>query len=291
LVGAVLAATPAEPQLLRVSYHSAKTNTERDYFVYLPRGFAQQDRWPVILYMHGNGDRGDGKGELDYVLNNGPIFEAWAQKKDLPFVIIAPQLPMYDQSEVSYIKNRVRSKIPQRLEQGVNPYPPHYAGTDRMNGEASSEDFPIERSDFDHDPRGWNTIADELLAMIDNVLANHKGDPKRVYLTGLSYGGYGTWWIASKHPEKFAAIAPVVGFGSPSMAPALVAAKMPIWAFAAGRDATENKVKYFYPLLNKLEELGHPDVRFTIEADMGHDAWVRVYASQDLYTWFLSHSK
>lgn len=72
------------------------------------------------------------------------------------------------------------------------------------------------------------------------------------------------------------------------MAPSLV--KMPLWVFAGGRDATV-KLAYFYPALNALEKLGHKDVRFTIEADMGHDVWRRVYAGRDLYDWFLSHSK
>lgn len=283
------AATPSEPKLIRVSYHSAKMNTERDYFVYLPRGYAEQEKWPVMLFLHGNGERGDGKTELDYVLKHGPLFEAWCQKKDLPFVIISPQMPMYDQGEVSYIKNRTRTEIPLRMKEGINPYPSHYAGKDPMEGQLSA-DLPSDRADFDKDPRGWNTIEDELLSMIDHALANYKGDPKRVYLTGLSYGGMGTWYVASKHPEKFAAIAPVVGYGTVSMAPALAQAKLPMWVFAGGRDATVN-VRYFYPLLNELEKLGHPDVRFTIEADMGHDTWIRVYASQDLYAWFLSHSK
>jgi predicted peptidase len=74
------------------------------------------------------------------------------------------------------------------------------------------------------------------------------------------------------------------------MAPVLAAAKTPMWVFAGGRDAIV-PLRYFYPLLNRLEELGHPDVRFTIEADMGHPTWVRVYASQDFYSWLLSHSK
>ena len=283
------AAASSEPELLRVSYHSAKMNAERDYFVYLPRGFAQQEKWPVLLFLHGNGERGDGKAELDYVLKHGPLFEAWAQKKDLPFVIISPQMPMYDQGEVSYIKNRTPAEIPRRLPAGINPYPPHYTGKDRMEGQLAGE-IPPESADFDQDPRGWNTIADEVMGMVDHVLATYKGDPRRVYLTGLSYGGMGTWYLASKHPEKFAAIAPIVGYGTPSMAPALAAAKLPMWVFAGGRDTTV-PVKYFYPLLNKLEELGHPDVRFTIEADMGHDTWIRVYAGQDLYTWLLAHSR
>jgi len=280
------AAGLSEPQLLRVPYHSAKMNAERDYFVYLPRGFAQQEKWPVMLFLHGNGERGDGKGELDYVLKHGPLMEAWCQKRDLPFVIISPQMPMYDQGEVSYIKNRTRAEIPQRKAEGINPYPPHYTGKDPMQGQLAE----LPERDFDSDPRGWNTIENELLAMVDTVLAKYKGDAKRVYLTGLSYGGMGTWYLASKHPEKFAAIAPVVGYGTVSMAPALAAAKLPMWVFAGGRDDVV-KVRYFYPLLNELEKLGHPDVRFTIEADMGHDTWIRVYAGQDLYAWLLSHSK
>jgi predicted peptidase len=287
LAAAVTAsATPSEPQLLRVSYHSAKINAERDYFVYLPRGFQQQDKWPVMLFLHGNGERGDGKGELDYVLKHGPLFEAWAQKKDLPFVIISPQLPMYDQGDVDYIKNRTRAEIPQRLKEGINPYPSHYTGKDALEGQLSV----MPDRDFETDPRGWNTIADEVMGMVDHVLATYKGDTKRVYLTGLSYGGFGTWYLASKHPEKFAAIAPVVGYGTPAMAKPIADAKLPLWCFAGGRDNAV-KVRYFYPLLNELEKLGHPDVRFTIEADMGHDTWIRVYASQDLYTWLLSHSK
>jgi predicted peptidase len=283
------AAAASAPQLLRISYHSARMNAERDYFVYLPRGFAQQDKWPVMLFLHGNGERGDGKGELDYVLMHGPLMEAWCQKRDLPFVIISPQMPMYDQGEVSYIKSRTRADIPQRRAEGLNPYPPHYTGKDPMQGQLSEEP-PPEETDLDKDPRGWNTIADEVMGMVDHVLATYKGDPKRVYLTGLSYGGDGTWYLASKHPEKFAAIAPVVGYGSPAVAAPLAAAKLPLWIFAGGRDTTV-PVKYFYPLVNKLEELGHPDVRFTIESDMGHSTWIRVYAGQDLYTWFLAHSK
>jgi hypothetical protein len=50
-------------------------------------------------------------------------------------------------------------------------------------------------------------------------------------------------------------------------------------------------VQYFYPALNILEAQGDPEVRFTIEADMGHNSWNRVYAGQDLYDWFLTHQR
>jgi len=66
--------------------------------------------------------------------------------------------------------------------------------------------------------------------------------------------------------------------------------KIPVWAFASGRDYGV-KVEYFFKGLNKLEELGDPEVLFTIHEDMGHDTWKRVYAGEDIYNWFLKHSK
>jgi len=278
----------AEPQLLRVAYHSAKLNAERDYFVYLPPDFKKQDKWPVILFLHGNGERGDGKGELDYVLKHGPLFEAWCQRRDLPFVIIAPQMPMQDQGEVSYIKHRTRAEIPERQADGSRNVRPWFRRSQQPLDGQRSEPLPAAWGDMANHPNGWNFLDDEVMGMLDHVLASYRGDPKRVYLTGLSSGGTGTWVMAAAHPERFAAIAPVVGIGAPSLAPALV--KLPLWVFAGGRD-NGAPVKFFYPLLNELEKLGHPAVRFTIEADLGHDTFIRAYAGEDLYTWFLAHSK
>src|SRR3954465_14898228 len=95
--GCASAATRASSgaQLRRVTYQSARTGEPRDYFVYLPPGHAQRKDWPVMLFLHGDGERGDARGELDYVLIHGPLFEAWCQKRDLPFVIISPQLPKF----------------------------------------------------------------------------------------------------------------------------------------------------------------------------------------------------
>src|SRR5689334_8006862 len=96
----------SEPELKRIAYRSARTGKEREYFVYLPRGFRQKDRWPVMLFLHGDGERGDAKAELDYVLIHGPLSEAWFQKRDLPFVIIAPQLDKFSRGQIPYIRDR-----------------------------------------------------------------------------------------------------------------------------------------------------------------------------------------
>ena len=87
-----------EAQLLRRPYESAATNKQREYFLYLPEGYGQdRDRlWPIILFLHGGGERGDGPADLDWVLQHGPLAEAWIQRRNLPFIMIGPQLPVFE---------------------------------------------------------------------------------------------------------------------------------------------------------------------------------------------------
>jgi predicted peptidase len=279
----------AQPELRRISYQSVRTGKVRDYFVYLPPDHARRKDWPVMLFLHGNGERGDGKGDLDYVLAHGPLFEAWCQSRDLPFIIISPQLPMFGMGNVDYIKNRTRSQIPRRLENGTNQRPD--TATARAPEPMQGKPAAVVLPDGPEGPvEGWNEIENEVMAMVDRTVADFKGDAKRVYLTGLSYGGFGAWYLAARHPEKFAAFAPIVGYGHPEHAAPIAKAKLPLWVFAGGRDPVV-PIRYFYPVLNKLETLGHPEVRFTNEEDLGHFTWVRVYEGEDLYSWMLSKSR
>ena len=287
----LLAIAPAaqarsKPQLQRESYLSEATGAERDYFVYLPTGYKQRggQDWPMMLFLHGNGERGDAKKDLDWVLVHGPLYEAWIQKRDLPFIIVAPQLPLYGlEATVDYIRDRQLSDIPRRLERGVPPRPEEFATPGPMNGAASDAANPFGP---DGPPHGWNLLENDLLQILDDVLKSFRADAARIYITGISYGGFGTWYMASQHPERFAAISPVVGFGHPDLMPPLVEHSIPIWVFAGGRDNAV-PVRFFYPGLNALEKLGHPEVRFTTHEDMGHDTWRRVYEGNDLYDWML----
>ncbi|ETN93990.1 carboxylesterase family protein [Zhouia amylolytica] len=280
--------TTSEEQLLRVPYTSEIANEERDFFLYLPKGYdANPDKeWPVLLFLHGNGERGNGKDELGFTMIHGPLNEAWIQKRDLPFIIISPQLHMFTMGEVSYIKNRSKESIPQRLAEGT-PKPNQAARPGQpMN--------PLPAMRFDSItstvlPDGWDRVEHDLIGMLDHVQENYRTDNNRIYLSGLSYGGFGTWYLASNYPERFAAIAPIVGWGHPDLMPSIAQEQLPVWCFAGGRDLTI-KPEYFYAGLNELEALGHKDVRFTIHADMGHDTWKRVYAGEDIYNWLLSHS-
>jgi pimeloyl-ACP methyl ester carboxylesterase len=283
---------PHQPKLKRMTLVSKQDGKEHDFFVYLPKdhnGIVAK-RYPVIMFLHGHGERGDGKDDLDYVMTHGPLYEAWIQKRDLPFIIITPQLPLFDMAKdwPEYFNARNKSWVPQRLAEGT---PPRNWGDPQeamMTSALPSDTFPQGMKTL---PKGWGMIEEDLLHMLDMVQNNFGGDPSRTYLTGLSYGGFGTWELASKHPDRFAAIAPVVGWGHPDYMKPISDTKMPVWCFAGGLDFVVQK-PYFYAGMNQLKKLGgSPDVRFTTHEDMGHDAWRRIYGGQDLYDWFLSKKK
>ena len=276
-------------QLLRVPYTSSVDQLGREYFVYLPRGYETQadKKWPVILFLHGNGERGNGLDELDYVMSHGPLYEAWIQKKDLPFIIVAPQLHMFTMGKVPYIANRTRAQIPVRLEHGVPAHQPFFATPQLM---AAGEELTDLSAVPPLLPMGWEQVEFDLIDIINRVQQQYRTDLTRLYLTGLSYGGFGTWYMASKHPELFAAAVPVVGWGHPDLMAPIAEANLPVWAFAGGRDTSVQK-KFFYAGINKLEELGDSEIRFTVHEDLGHDAWKRIYASKDLYDWLLTKQK
>src|SRR4051812_36337911 len=291
LAGVALARKPAtaEPQLRRVSYQSARTGTERDYLVYLPPHHAARRDWPVMLFLHGDGERGDGKGELDYVLKHGPLFEAWCQKRDLPFIIVSPQLPKFGMADVDYIRNRTPAEIPRRRAEGVDPRPDERQVRLEvaLRGEPADNklpDGPAGETD------GWSELESELLTMLDRTLADFGGDAHRVYLTGISSGAFGAWFLGARHAGKFAALAPVCGYGHPEHAAAIALSGLPLWCFAGGRDAAV-PIRYFYTAFNSLEALGYGAGRLTVHEDLGHLSWVRVYGGNDLYDWMLSQSR
>ncbi|WP_341937774.1 carboxylesterase family protein [Marinimicrobium sp. C2-29] len=278
------------PSLERLAYESQLDGREREFFVYLPPGYADEPErdWPVMLFLHGNGERGNGRDELGFVLSHGPIYEAWVQKRDRPFIIISPQLPMFGMDEhADYLRDRDPEQMASRLESGTPPRPEPFDTPQPMTGVPATESMKDQSAVL---PGGWDRIEDDLIMMLDRVEREYRTDPQRQYLTGLSYGGFGTWYLASHHPERFAAIAPVVGWGHPKLMAPIADNQLPLWAFAAGRDPVV-KIEDFYPGLNRLEALGHNDVRFTNHEGMGHDAWTRVYQSDDFYQWLLEHER
>jgi len=279
-----------DEQLLRHAYTSVVDGLERDAYIYLPRGYdnAPSRAWPVMIYLHGDGERGNGKDDLDYVMGYGPLYEAWVQKKNLPFILIVPQLHMFGRDGPDgpeYIRHRTKDGIPRRLEQGTPPHNqnmPALAYFGQMKGATASE-LP-DYTDY-RNRTGWKRTDPDMISILDSILKTYNADANRVYLTGASAGAFGIWYYASVYPERFTALLPVVGYPSIEQAEAVAEAKMPVWVFSGGRDPAV-KTEHFFAGMNKMDELG-ATIRFTTEQDMFHDVWNRVYAGDDVYNWLL----
>ena len=135
--------------------------------------------------------------------------------------------------------------------------------------------------------RGWDV--ETLNALLDDVLAKYATDTDRVYLTGLSMGGYGTWAWATANPERFAAIAPICGGGQARQG-ARALKSMPIWVFHGAKDMTV-PLQESQDMVDALKKAGAPEVKFTIYPEAGHDSWTETYDNPELFTWLLAHTK
>ena len=131
----------------------------------------------------------------------------------------------------------------------------------------------------------WAAKVESLLEFIDQLKSAYPIDEDRVYLTGLSMGGFGTWFTAMAKPDLFAAIAPVCGGGMPWNAGVL---NMPIWAFH-GTDDTVVLPHNTEDMVEKLQALGK-NVTYTRLDGVGHNAWSFAY-NADLIDWFLKHRR
>ena len=131
----------------------------------------------------------------------------------------------------------------------------------------------------------WSTH--DLIRLLDDVQAKYRVDPDRIYVTGMSMGGYGTWALATEFPGRFAAIAPVCGGGDPAEVERLI--HISVWAFHGDKD---NIVPYTESqrMVSALQALG-ADARLMTYPECGHDAWTDTYANPDLYTWLFSHKR
>lgn len=126
-----------------------------------------------------------------------------------------------------------------------------------------------------------------LNVLLDEIQANYRIDVDRVYLTGLSMGGFGTWDLAMRYPERFAAIAPICGGGNPLMAFRM--RNLPVWVFHGDADPVVS-VALSDTMVEALTRV-KADVKYTRYEGVRHDAWTETYANPELYKWFLSHRR
>jgi len=190
------------------------------YLLYLPEDYEKQASWPLLLYLHGSGERGD---DLQLVKKHGPPKLIEAGRK-FPFLVVSPQCP--------------KSK-------------------------------------------SWEPF--ELTALLDDVNEHYKVDPDRIYATGISMGGFGTWSLAAYTPRRFAAIVPICGGGDPFTTRRL--GHLPIWVFHGAKDPAV-PLERSEKMVEALKKNGN-DVQFTVYPEAGHDCWTETYDNPKLYEWLL----
>jgi predicted peptidase len=195
------------------------------YLLALPDGYETSDAdWPLLLFLHGAGERGD---SLGLVKRHGPP-KLIARGERLPFIVVSPQ---------------------QAAGGWWDPY--------------------------------------LLRGLLDEITASYRVDEDRLYVTGLSMGGFGTWALIALDPDRFAAAAPICGGGTPRLMCGV--GRLPVWAFH-GADDPVVPLRRSGEMVEALEACGG-DVRFTVYPDTGHDSWTETYADSGLYDWLLSHRR
>src|SRR6266478_1466278 len=208
---------------------------ELNYLLFLPKGYEakSEKRWPLILFLHGAGERGT---NVWKVATHGPPKNVTGNP-DFPFIVVSPQCP----------ENQI-----------------------------------------------WSN--DALLALLDEIARKQAVDTNRIYLTGLSRGGYGTWRLGLTHPERFAAIVPICGGGE--LITVLVAngekAKalktLGVWAFHGGKDPVV-PLEESQRMVELVKKAGVRDVKLKIYPEAGHDSWTVTYKDPELYEWLLKHER
>ena len=197
------------------------------YLLFLPEGYGQQQkRWPLMLFLHGAGERGD---DLEKVETHGPP-KIVQTRKDFPFIVVSPQCPEND---------------------------------------------------------WWTKKTEVLINLLDEIIARYDVDTERVYLTGLSMGGYGSWALAADYPDRFAAVVPICGGGNRTMS--LMLKDVPIWAFHGAKDSVV-PVEESKEIVDAINRRGG-NAKLTIYPEANHDSWTQTYNNQELYDWLLEHAR
>lgn len=219
---AALAARAADPQ--QACELNRTVQVKLKYLLYLPKDYDQKGAWPLVLFLHGAGERGD---NLEAVKKHGPA-KRIAAGEDFPMIVVAPQCPA---------------------------------------------------------DQWWQPL--ELIALVEEIVEKYKVDQDRVYVTGLSMGGFGTWALAAYAPERFAAIAPICGGGERFHMRRL--AQMPIWVFHGAKDRVVPPERS-EQLVEALKKLGG-NPKFTLYPEATHDSWTATYDNPEFYEWLLGQKR
>lgn len=198
---------------------------------------------PLVLYLHGAGERGNDAGDI--VLKNGALNFA-SRESQYPCYVLVPQCP----------QNMKWSPYQKEL------------GYYRLSDSAS-------------------IIQELLIALLDSIQQVYAVDTSRVYVVGISMGGFGTWELVMRNPLRFAAAVPICGGGDITKVQRIK--HLPLWVFHSADDQVI-PVHWSRALVDSLKTLGAP-IQYTEFADVGHNAWSPAFANDSLYKWLFSQKK
>jgi predicted peptidase len=205
---------------------------ESKYVLFVPHGYTGDKEYPLILFLHGAGERGeDGQLPVKQGIGNAIGFKGGEQK--FPCFVVFPQCKV------------------------------------GSNWKAEGPD------------------GQRALAILAEVQKEYKIDGKRIYLTGLSMGGSGTWSLAAAYPDRWAAIVPICGRGDLDNAEKIK--HIPCWCFVGDRDSAET-VKNSRDMIAALKKAGG-EPRYSEFPYVGHNSWDSAYVTPELYTWLLAQQR
>lgn len=151
---------------------------------------------------------------------------------------------------------------------------------------AAGRDLPFVVVSPQCPPNAWWNVWD-LKDLVDEVSAKYRLDPRRLYLTGLSMGGFGTWELLAEFPDLFAAAAPCCGGGDPATVGLFK--QVPLWVFHGAKDGTVPP-ELSQQMVDALKAAGAAP-KFTVYPEAGHDCWTEAYNQQALYDWLLAQQR
>jgi len=201
-----------------------------NYRLHLPNDYNEEEPegYPMILFLHGSGERGS---DINALKRTG-LTKYIEEHDDFPFIVISPQC---------------------------------------------------------NEKTWWTRELDSLYALAKHVMGELNVDEKRMYLTGLSMGGFGCWHFAERYPKLFTAMIPIASgteehIGFPERVKVLE--DLPIWAFHGEKDpiVPMQELKKLMPYLGE-------NFKYTEYPGGKHDVWTETYENNEIYAWLLKHSK
>jgi len=241
----------AQDSLYQKKVFQASNGLSLPYRILLPQDYDPHKKYPLILFLHGAGERGnDNEKQLTH---GAKLFVTPENRKNYPAIVIAPQCPADN-----YWGNVT-------IDRNTRPF-------------ALSFDYS----------RPETTALSAAIELVKKIITDEGVDKKRVYITGLSMGGMGTFEAVYRYPKLIAAAAPVCG-GGDSKLYSKKAAKIPFWVFHGDADVVVS-VKESRTMVEKLKSL-KAQVKYTEYAGVNHNSWDNAFAEPDYLKWLFGNSK